>query len=72
VSDINVIVVSAEEAEHGVAEFWAGGEMIGVTCLNEGRLQLQIAARADGGSWTLDTTSLATGLSEAARLISAY
>jgi hypothetical protein len=71
-SDINVIVVSAEEAENGVAEFWSGGELIGVTCLSEGRLQLRIDSRADGGPWTLDTTSLATGLSEAARLIAAY
>jgi hypothetical protein len=71
-SEINVIVVSAEEADHGVAEFWCDGELIGETCLNDGRLQLRIDSRADGGPWRLDTTSLATGLVEAARLIAAY
>ena len=71
-NEIDVVVVSAEEAEHGVAEFWCGGELIGQTCLTDGRLELRIDSRADGGSWRLDTTSLATGLSEAARLIAAY
>jgi hypothetical protein len=70
--EINVIVVSAEEAEYGVAEFWCEGELIGQTCLTDGRLELRIDSRADGGTWRLDTTSLATGLAEAGRLIAAY
>jgi hypothetical protein len=70
--EINVIVVSAEEAEYGVAEFWCEGELIGQTCLTDGRLELRIDSRADGGPWRLDTTSLATGLAEAGRLIAAY
>jgi len=70
--EINVIVVSAEEAEYGIAEFWCEGELIGQTCLTDGRLELRIDSRADGGPWRLDTTSLATGLAEAGRLIAAY
>ncbi|HEY2602710.1 MAG TPA: hypothetical protein VGI67_14225 [Thermoleophilaceae bacterium] len=71
-NEINVLVVSAEEADHGVAEFWCDGELIGVTCLNDGRLQLRIESRADGDPWRLDTTSLATGLAQATRLIASY
>jgi hypothetical protein len=71
-NEINVLVVSAEEADYGVAEFWCDGELIGETCMSDGRLQLRIDSRADGDSWQLDTTSLATGLAEAARLIAAY
>jgi hypothetical protein len=28
VNEIKVITISAEEAEHGVAELWAGGQQI--------------------------------------------
>ena len=71
-NEIEVIVVSAEEADYGVAEFWCDGERIGQTCLTDGRLQLNIDSRADGLPWRLDTTSLATGLSKASQLIAAY
>jgi hypothetical protein len=71
-NEINVIVVSAEEADRGVAEFWCNGEQVGQTCLDDGRLQLHIDPRADGLPWRVDTTSLETGLAKAARLIAAY
>jgi hypothetical protein len=64
-SQVNVIVVSPEEAYDGIAEFWCGAELIGVTILSEGESQLRIAARADGRPWAVDTTSLAHGLEEA-------
>jgi hypothetical protein len=33
-SELRVIVVSAEEAYDGTAEFWCGGELMGVTMLS--------------------------------------
>jgi hypothetical protein len=71
-NEINVLVVSAEEADRGVAEFWCDGQMMAQTCIDDGRLQLHIDSRADGLPWRVDTTSLATGLAKAARLIAAY
>jgi hypothetical protein len=67
-----VIVASAEEAYNGNAEFWCGDELMAVTVLNEGQLQLRIDPRSDGLPWMIDTTSLALGLSEAARQLAAY
>ena len=71
-SQIRVIVVSPEEAYDGTAEFWCGSELMGVTMLGEGGLQLRIDARPDGQPWLIDTTSLAQGLDEAKRVIAAY
>ena len=71
-SQVSVIVVSPEEAYDGAAEFWCGVEMMGITTLAEGGLQLRINARADGEPWLVDTASLAHGLAEAERLIAAY
>lgn len=71
-NEISVIVVSAEEADFGIAEFWCGSEMMGLTCIDEGRLQLRIDSRADGLPWQVDPTSLAQGLAKASSLIAAY
>jgi hypothetical protein len=69
---IHVSVVSPEEAYNGNAEFWCGNELMAVTVINEGQLQLSIEPRADGAPWLVDTTSLARGLAEATRLLAAY
>jgi hypothetical protein len=71
-SQIHVVVVSPEEAYDGTAEFWCGSELMGITMLTPGGLQLRIDARADGQPWLIDTTSLAQALDEANRLIAAY
>jgi hypothetical protein len=71
-SQIRVIVVSAEEAYDGTAEFWCGAELMGITMLSEDGMQLRIDSRADGQPWLIDTTSLAHALDEANRLIAAY
>jgi hypothetical protein len=71
-SQIRVIVVSPEEAYDGTAEFWCGAELMGITMLSQGGLQLRIDSRADGQPWLIDTTSLAHALDEANRLIAAY
>jgi hypothetical protein len=69
---VHVSVVSPEEAYNGNAEFWCGNELMAVTVLSEGQLQLSIEPRADGSPWLVDTTSLALGLAEATRLLAAY
>ena len=71
-SQLRVIVVSPEEAYNGNAEFWCGAELMAVTILHEGQLQLRIEPRADGRPWLIGTTSLALGLAEATRKIAAY
>ena len=71
-SQISVSVVSAEEAYDGVAELWCGSELMGVTILSEGELQLRIAARADGLPWLVDTISLGHALEEATHQLAAY
>jgi len=68
---VKVIVVSAEEAEDGNAEFWCGGDLVAVTIYDEGRLALRIDARPDGSPWLLDVDSLARALAEATRQIAA-
>jgi hypothetical protein len=68
--DIEVISVSAEEAEHGVAELWADGEQFGWTHLEEGVLVLRLEPRKDGSAHEFDARSLAKALAEADRLIS--
>jgi hypothetical protein len=67
-----VIVASPEEASDGNAEFWCGGELMAVTVIHEGALQLRIDPRADGQPWLIETTSLALALENAARQIAAY
>lgn len=71
-SQIRVIVVSAEEAYDGTAEFWCEGELMGVTMFTPAGLQLRIDSRRDGRPWLVDTDSLAQGLEEANRLIASY
>lgn len=69
---LDVIVASAEEADDGIAEFWYGADMVGITVLYEGQLHLRIDPRHDGQPWLIDTTSLARGLAEAARQLAAF
>jgi hypothetical protein len=71
-TEIRVIVASREEAYNGNAEFWCGAELMAVTLLREGQLQLRIDSRANGEPWLIGTTSLSLGLAEAARQLAAY
>jgi len=72
VSQVRMIVVSSEEAYDGNAELWCGAELMGVTVLSEGELQLRIESRADGQPWLVDTTSLAHALGQVGQLLAAY
>ena len=65
--EINVMVVSPEEAEYGTAEFWSGGRMIGSTRLDDGDLILQLENGVEVGAH-----SLADAIAEANRLLSLY
>ena len=65
--EINVTVVSAEEAEYGTAEFWSGGRMIGYTRLDDGDLMLRLENGVQVGAH-----SLTNAIAEANRLLSLY
>jgi hypothetical protein len=69
---VRMIVVSSEEAYDGIAELWCGAELMGVTCLSEGELQLRIESRADGEPWIVDPVSLHHALGETSQLLAAY
>ena len=67
--EIRVSIVSAEEASEGVAELWAGGELIAYTHYEDGDLMLRIEPRRDGGPVVVGAHSLAAALAEADRLL---
>jgi hypothetical protein len=68
--DIHVIVVSAEEASFGVAEFWSGDRLIGITRIEDGELALRIEPSPD--DVVLGTRALTEALAEADRLLALY
>jgi hypothetical protein len=70
--EVQVILVSPEEAYNGNAELWCGGEMMAITVFHDGRLHLRIDPRPDGQPWLVDTGSLAIALDDAAQRIAAY
>jgi hypothetical protein len=68
--DINVNVVSAEEASLGVAEFWSGHRMIGFTLIEDGDLTLRIGPDPEG--LVLGAHALAAALAKANRLLERF
>jgi len=70
--DIRVSIVSAEAADHGVAELWAVDELIGYTILEDGDLMLRIEPRRDRTAVVLGVHSLARALSQAKRQLEQY
>jgi hypothetical protein len=67
--EIDVTVVSPEEATYGTAEFWSGGRMIGYTRLADGDLMLRIEPGRDGNAVEVGAHSLAVAIAEADRLL---
>ena len=67
--EIRVSTVSPEEASYGVAEFWAGGELIAYTHFDDGDLMLRIEPRRDGAPVVVGAHSLAAALAEANLLV---
>jgi hypothetical protein len=70
--EITVRVVSPEEADDGVAEFWLGGAMMGFTVYEDGELLLRIDSRKDGNPVLVNAKSLADALAQAKTLLSSY
>ncbi len=49
--EIKVITISAEQAEHGVAELWADGQQIAYTVLDDGELKLRFPPATTAPRW---------------------
>jgi len=69
--ELDVSVVSLEEAEYGTAELWCGGRLFGFTRLEDGELVLRIEPRSDGGAVVVGAHSLAEALARANQLLEA-
>ena len=70
--EIKVVTISAEEAEHGVAELWAGGQQIAYTVLDDGGLKLRFVPRRDGTPVVVGVRSLTEALAEVERVPAVY
>jgi hypothetical protein len=68
---IEVVVVSPEEATHGVAEFWVGGELFGFTRLEEAELLLHVVPRPDGTTLVVGAHLLVAALQRAREQLAA-
>ena len=66
---LEVNVVSPEEAEYGIAEFWVGDKLFGSTRVEDGELVLRIEPRSDGGAVVVSAHSLAEALARAKQLL---
>ncbi len=71
-SEIEVRVISLEEADHGTAEFWLDGKLFGSTALQEGEAVLTIEPAVDGHQVSVNAHSLYSALAEANRLLGSY
>jgi hypothetical protein len=67
--ELDVSVVSPEEAENGTAEFWAGDRLFGFTLVEDGELVLRIEPRSDGGEIIVNAHSLREALARAKQLL---
>jgi hypothetical protein len=70
--EIKVITISAEEAEHGVVELWAGGQQIAYTVFDDGELKLRFEARHDGTPVVVGLRSLTDALAEVERVLAVH
>jgi hypothetical protein len=70
--EIRVSIVSPEEADYGVAELWAAGEMIGHTVFEDTDLMFRILPRRDRTPVVVGARSLAQALTEAEQLLERY
>jgi hypothetical protein len=70
--EVSVRVISPEEADHGVAEFWIGDELFGFTRLEDDELVLRIEPRSDGAAVQVNAHSLADALAQAKALLESF
>ena len=69
VHQLQVSVVSPEEASDGVAELWSGGALFGFTHVEESDLVLRIEPHPDGDAVVVSVPHLAQALAEAEQLL---
>jgi hypothetical protein len=67
--ELDVSIVSPEEAEFGTAEFWAGDRLFGFTRLEDGELVLRIEPASDGSAIVVNAHSLREALTRAKQLL---
>ena len=67
--ELDVSVVSPEEADYGTAELWAADRLFAFTRLEDGELVLRIEPRSDGGAVVVGVHSLAEALARAKELL---
>jgi hypothetical protein len=65
VDELEVRVVSHEEAQDGIAEIWCGAELFAVTQLEAGEIVLRIDPRPDGEPVIVGARSLRLALEQA-------
>jgi hypothetical protein len=70
--EIHVSVMSPEAADHGVAELWTAGELIGQTSFEDCDLMLRIEPRRDHTPVVVGAHSLAQALGRAKHLLEKY
>jgi hypothetical protein len=63
--EIRVSIMSPEAADHGVAELWSAGELIGYTILDDSDLMLCIEPRRDRTAVVVGARSLAKAITRA-------
>ncbi len=69
--ELEVRVVSPEEAADGVAELWCGGTLFGVTLLEAGEVVLRIEPRPDGQPVVVGARKLRVALEQARDMLEA-
>jgi hypothetical protein len=70
--EIDVTVVSQEEASLGVTECWSGGELIGFTRIEDGDLVVWVGPSRDGAAVVIGARGLAEALAQANRLLALH
>jgi hypothetical protein len=70
--EISVSIVSPEAADHGVAELWAAGELIGYTLLEDSDWMLRIEPGPGQTAVVIGARSLAQALNRAEHLLEHY
>jgi hypothetical protein len=68
--EVEVVTISEEEAEHGVAELWAGGQQIAYTVLDDGELKLRFPGQ-DGRPMMVGLRNLMDALAQIERTLAA-
>jgi hypothetical protein len=65
--ELDISVVSPEDAEYSSAEFWAGDRLCGLTRVEDGEPVLMIEPRSDGGALVVSAYRLVEPLSRRER-----